>query len=157
MYKDAKLSDCRKYRYALWRIWDSEKPYALFIGLNPSTAEETKDDRTIRMCINYAKNWGYGGLYMANLFAFRATNPSDMKEAQDPIGPENDAWLKCLAKNAGVIVGAWGNHGVFRGRSKIVTGMLPDIKCLKQNVTGEPAHVRGQKRSAKLKKFMPAS
>ena len=120
MYKDAKLSDCRKYRYALWRIWDSEKPYALFIGLNPSTADETKDDPTICKCINYAKDWGYGGLCMANLFAFRATYPSDMKEVQDPIGPENDAWLKRLAKDAGVIVGAWGNDGVFCERSKIV-------------------------------------
>ena len=145
MYKDAKLSDCRKYRYALWRIWDSEKPYTLFIGLNPSTADETKDDPTICKCVNYAKDWGYGGLCMANLFAFRATYPSEMKEAQDPIGPENDAWLKRLAKDAGVIVGAWGNHGVFRERSKIVASMLPNIKCLKQNVTGEPAHPLYQK------------
>ena len=113
MNKDAKLSDCRKYRYALWRTWDAEKPFVMFIGLNPSTADETEDDPTIRRCINYAKDWGYGGLCMVNLFAFRATEPNDMKNAIDPIGPENDEWLKNLSKDAGVIIGAWGNHGEF--------------------------------------------
>ncbi len=73
MRTDAKLSDCRIYRYALWRIWDDAKPLVMFIGLNPSTADETEDDPTIRRCISFAQNWGYGGLYMANLFVFRAT------------------------------------------------------------------------------------
>ncbi|HHC7270859.1 TPA: DUF1643 domain-containing protein [Vibrio parahaemolyticus] len=67
MKKTAKLSDCRTYRYELWRIWDEQKPYAMFVGLNPSTADETEDDPTIRRCIYFAKSWGYGGLCMANL------------------------------------------------------------------------------------------
>lgn len=73
MIKDAILSEDRKYRYILSRTWDETKPTVLFIGLNPSTADEKTDDPTIRKCINYAKCWGYGKILMANLFAFRST------------------------------------------------------------------------------------
>ena len=72
MKSHATFSSCKKYRYSLFRIWDEDKPLVLFIGLNPSTADEKEDDPTIRRCINFAKQWGYGGLIMGNLFAFRA-------------------------------------------------------------------------------------
>jgi hypothetical protein len=140
MKTDANLSKCRKYRYALWRIWDDSKPYAMFIGLNPSTANETEDDPTITRCINYSKNWGYGGLCMVNLFAFRATEPSVMMAAKDPIGLENDAWIKKLSHKAGVIVAAWGNDGSFLERSYKIKKIIPNLMCLKINKTGEPAH-----------------
>ncbi|HCG6550620.1 TPA: DUF1643 domain-containing protein [Vibrio parahaemolyticus] len=140
MKKTAKLSDCRTYRYELWRTWDDSKPYAMFIGLNPSTADETEDDPTIRRCINFAKSWGYGGLCMANLFAYRATQPEDMKRTSDPIGNQNDETLILLAQNAGVIVGAWGNDGVFLNRSEDVRALIPDLSVLKVNKSGEPAH-----------------
>lgn len=140
MKTDASLSDCRKYRYALWRIWDDSKPYAMFIGLNPSTADETENDPTINRCINYSKDWGYGGLCMANLFAFRATSPSDMMASDDPIGSDNDEWIIKLAKEAGVIVAAWGNDGSYLERSKEVQKMIPDLMCLKINKSGEPTH-----------------
>jgi hypothetical protein len=78
-------------------VWDESKAYALFIGLNPSTADEKEDDPTIKRCINYSKKWGYGGLCMVNLFAFRATDPSDLKAFHEPIGLENDKWIKRLA------------------------------------------------------------
>lgn len=131
MKTDAKLSDCRKYRYALWRTWDESKSYAMFIGLNPSTADETENDPTIRCCITFAKEWGYGGLCMANLFAYRATEPSDMMSAQDPVGLKNDICLKNLAKDAGVLIAAWGNNGAYLGRSKEVLMTLPNMMCLK--------------------------
>jgi len=86
MISDAKLSVCRKYRYALWRIWDKSKPIVLFISLNPSTADEKEDDPTIRRCIGFAKSWGYGGLCMANLFAYRTKSPSEMMSAKDRLG-----------------------------------------------------------------------
>ena len=140
MIKDAQFSDCRKYRYGLWRIWDEEIPYALFIGLNPSTADEVTDDPTIGRCISFAKNWGYGGLMMANLFAYRATNPEVMMQSEDPVGPENDQWLLQYADNAGVIIGAWGNLGGHMNRAEEVLMMLPDICYLKLNKTGHPAH-----------------
>src|SRR4051812_29172166 len=80
-FSGAELSPCRRYRYELWRKWD-EGEVCCFIGLNPSTADETTDDATIRKCRKYAKRWGFAGMLMLNVFAFRATNPADMKAAQ---------------------------------------------------------------------------
>lgn len=143
--KDAKLSECRKYRFALWRIWDDSKPYVMFIGLNPSTADETEDDPTLTRCINYAKSWGYGGVCMANLFSFRATEPEDMLAVTDPIGQGNDEWLIKLSGKAGLVVAAWGNTGRHMGRSQQIRQLLPNLHCLKMNKSGEPAHPLYQK------------
>ena len=140
MKNTAKLSRCRRFRYALWRTWDDSKPYVMFIGLNPSTADETTDDPTLIRCMNFAKAWGYGGVCMANLFAYRATDPAEMKAVEKPIGSQNNKWLKLLAEDAGLIVGAWGNDGAFLGRSEQVKKRLPDMQCLKMNKSGEPAH-----------------
>ena len=148
MKTDASFSNCRKYRYALWRTWDESKPYAMFIGLNPSTADETDDDPTIRRCIGFSKSWGFGGLCMVNLFAFRATEPRNMMSSSEPVGCENDLWIEQLSEGAGVVVAAWGNDGSFMGRSEKIMTMLPDLKCLKINKTGEPAHPLYQPGSA---------
>jgi len=137
---DAKLSDCRNYRFALWRTWDDSKPFAMIIGLNPSTADEVNDDPTLTRCINFAKSWGYGGVCMTNLFAYRATDPKDMKAQRDPIGVENDMWLTKLANDAGIVVAAWGNDGSYLNRSNMVVEMLPNLHYLKMNKSGEPAH-----------------
>jgi hypothetical protein len=136
----AKLSKCRKYRYALWRTWDDSKPHVMFVGLNPSTADEKSDDPTLTRCINFAKSWGYGGVCIANIFAFRATEPSDMKATKDPVGTGNDRWLIKLAKEAGLVVAAWGNDGAYLGRSEQVIELMPNLHCLKLNKSGEPAH-----------------
>ena len=138
--RHAVFSPCRTYRYALSRVWASDKPYALFIGLNPSTADETLDDPTIRRCISFASDWGYGGLVMANLFAYRATEPSQMKGATDPVGVANDEWLMELAKYAGVVVAAWGNHGAFLRRSSHIRALLSELHYLQLNQSGEPTH-----------------
>lgn len=140
MKSDASLSTCRKYRFALWRIWDETKPYAMFIGLNPSTADEKENDPTITRCIDFAQSWGYGGLCMANLFAFRSTNPAGMIATSNPVGAENNEWLTKLAKDAGVVVAAWGNDGSHLSRSLEVIQLLPNLHCLKMNKSGEPAH-----------------
>ena len=139
-FSHAVLSPCRRYRYALSRVWDADKPYALFIGLNPSTADEALDDHTIRRCIGFAKSWGYGGLVMANLFAYRATEPEEMKKQDDPLGEENDYWVVELARYAGVVIAAWGNEGSFRQRSAHVRSLIPELYYLKLNKSGEPAH-----------------
>lgn len=148
MKSDATFSQCRRYRYVLWRLWDESKPYAMFVGLNPSTADETLNDPTIKRCMAFARSWGYGGLCMANLFAFRATYPPILRAAKDPVGPDNDQWLRELAKAAGVIVAAWGNDGAFLGRSKVVSSNIQNLMCLKVNKTGEPAHPLYQPASA---------
>jgi hypothetical protein len=113
----------------------------LFIGLNPSTADEERDDPTVNRCIDFARTWGYGGMYIANLFAFRSKDPKEMMKAQDPIGPENDAWLEKLSKSAPLIVAAWGNEGGHRQRSSAVRRMIPHLHCLSVNDNGEPGHL----------------
>lgn len=138
--RSATFSPCRRYRYALWRTWDAARPGVLFIGLNPSTADEVADDPTIRRCMGYARSWGYGGVCVANLFAWRATKPADLRAAEDPVGADNDAWLARLADGASLVVAAWGNHGAWLGRSREVAEMLPDLHCLQRNRSGEPTH-----------------
>lgn len=137
----AVFSDCRDYRYLLWRSWSSN-PYVLFICLNPSTADETQDDPTIRRCRRFAMDWGYGAIVMANLFAYRATKPKDMIDQQHPTGRDNDAWLHYLAQNAGIIVCAWGANGSYRNRGEKITQLLNPYKlmCLGVTKEGQPRH-----------------
>jgi len=112
----------------------------MFIGLNPSTADENNDDPTVRRCIRYAFDWGYGGLCMANIFAFRATDPVEMKRAADPIGPENDKYLIELSEGAGIVVIAWGNHGSFHDRGNQVLKLLDDFFYLGLTKSKQPKH-----------------
>jgi len=116
MTRETVLSPCRTYRYTLWREWMGREGYAMFVGLNPSTADERVDDATIRRCVNYAKAWGYGALCMTNLFAFRTVSPVIMKAQPDPVGPDNDGWLVDMAADAGVVIAAWGADGGHRQR-----------------------------------------
>jgi hypothetical protein len=150
MKTDATFSKCRKYRYVLWRIWDDSKPYVMFIGLNPSTADETTNDPTITRTSSFARDWGYGGLCMVNLFAFRATQPSVLMAAKNPIGLKNDNWIIKLAETAGTVVAAWGNDGSYLGRSEKIIELIPNLQCLKMNKTGQPAHPLYQPASATL-------
>ena len=109
----AVLSDCKKYRYSLTRVWDDNKPRVLFIMLNPSTADAEKDDPTIRRCIGFAKDWGYGGIYVVNLFSLRATNPKDLLKAPFVVGVENEKWFKRMSALAHLVVCAWGNGPIL--------------------------------------------
>ena len=136
----AVFSDCRKYRYALWRMWIEHKPIAMIIGLNPSKADQTKNDPTITRCISFASSWGYGGVCVTNLFGFRATAPTELKAHHDPIGKENDAWVHEIAKGAAITVAAWGNHGKFLNRSLEILPSLDQLHCIKMNKSGEPSH-----------------
>ena len=151
--KNATFSDCRKYRYALSRTWNGKKKTILFIGLNPSTANEKIDDPTIRRCINYAQNWGYASLLMVNLFAYRATLPSELKNVKNPIGNDNDLQIIELSKKADIAVAAWGNEGTLLNRDKEVKKILPNLMCLKINKSGQPAHPLYQKKDLKLIKY----
>ena len=123
----AVFSDCRKYRYALWRMWNEHKPIAMIIGLNPSTAGHTRNDPTITRCISFARFWGYGGVCVTNLFGFRATAPTELKAHHDPIGKGNDAWVHEMAKGAAITVAAWGNHGRFLNRSLEILPLLDQL------------------------------
>ncbi len=136
----ASLSDCSLYRYHLWRIWDGAADHCMFIGLIPSTADATNDDPIIRVCINYARSWGFGGIYMLNLFAWKAAKPNDMLKASDPVGPQNDDILGQYSRRAALTVACWGNHGKHLGRSEAVRKLIPNLHYLKLNKSGEPHH-----------------
>ena len=139
--RGATISDGGEYRYKLSRIWHPPTPPALFVMLNPSTADANQDDPTIRRCIDFAKSWGYGGLLVGNLFAFRATDPKEMRLAPDPVGPSNDAALAELHQQAGITIAAWGVNGVHLGRAAQVLGGLPGtVHCLGETKDGHPRH-----------------
>src|ERR1700731_337339 len=111
MRTSAIIYPCGHYRYELRRVWDETKPFVLFIGLNPSTADEKEEDNTSRICINYAKRWGYGGLLMGNLFAYRSTDQKALRSVPDPVGPDNDVWLGKLQSEADLVICAWTKSG----------------------------------------------
>ncbi|MEM7769975.1 MAG: DUF1643 domain-containing protein [Cyanobacteria bacterium P01_E01_bin.6] len=134
------FSPCKNYRYSLWRIWDTNQPIVLFIGLNPSTADANYNDPTIRRCISFAKHWDYGGIYVANLFAWRTPHPSVLKKTPNPIGNKTNYWLAKLNNDTHLTIACWGNHGNFRHRDKDILTMLPDLHCLRITKKGNPAH-----------------
>ena len=102
------FSDCRRYRYALWRIWEPSLPPCLFVMLNPSTADEAKNDPTIERCERRASAMGYGGLYVSNIFAFRSTDPAALYIEEDPVGPENDEYIMNGVREAALVICGWG-------------------------------------------------
>ncbi len=138
--KWAVFSPCRRWRYELWRQWDGKLPFCMFIGLNPSTADENLDDPTVRRCIRYARDWGYGALCMTNIFAWRDTDPKKMKAQTFPIGKENDNTLSYRAGQAGIVIAAWGTHGAHLGRHRAVMDLLPQLHALKVTKDGFPNH-----------------
>tara|TARA_B100001094_G_C17999483_1_gene704394 strand:- start:121 stop:579 length:459 start_codon:yes stop_codon:yes gene_type:complete len=137
MEKGAIISDCKKFRYRLWRVWDKTKPKVLFIMLNPSTADENNDDPTIRRCINFAKSWGYGGVFIGNLFAYRTAYPKELKEAGFLIGDDNESHLKEMKGLCDKVVCAWGNQ--FEAPSRI-TSIFDNLYCIELSKTGIPKH-----------------
>lgn len=132
------FSPCGKYRYVLWRKW-APGPYIMFIGLNPSTANATSDDHTIRRVKRFAKDWGYGGVYMLNLFAIVSSDPAILKTHPDPLGANNE-WLKTYADKCATICFAWGNFKEAVERAKQVEAMFPTAVCLGFNQNGSPKH-----------------
>ncbi len=141
----ATFSRCRRWRYLLWRRWDETKPAANFLMLNPSTADEAKLDPSCTRARGYAERWGFGGLIVTNIFAWRATDPGEMKSVRDPVGRGNDAAILRAAREAAIVVCAWGNHGAHRERASRVLEFLEsnsvELNYLKINgATGQPAH-----------------
>ena len=139
--KGAIFSNDRKYRYTLRRTWFLGKGYACFVALNPSTADETFDDPTVRRCIRFAQTWGYGGLMMMNLFALRSTDPKRLYAEKDPVGrPQNDVYLAAVSAKAGITIMAWGTRGGYMNRDKEVMKLLTNPHYLALTKEGYPKH-----------------
>jgi hypothetical protein len=141
---DAGFSSDKVYRYWLRRVWDRSKPLAVFVLLNPSTADAFKNDPTAARCEAYARRWGCGGYVIVNLFALRSTDPAGLYTHDDPVGPEADRYLRLFAKDAHYLVCGWGNRGTFRERAAAVLKLLGDVGaeplCLQMTGTGQPQH-----------------
>ncbi|HYE53690.1 MAG TPA: DUF1643 domain-containing protein [Chitinophagaceae bacterium] len=138
---NAVFSECRKYRYALWRIWDETKPIVMFIGLNPSTANETENDPTIKRVKAIAESNGFGGFCMMNCWPYIATNPTELKI--DAISSDkNNLMLTTIAAKCEAVVFAWGNFDIVRktGRDRELQQMFPNAKALHINKNGSPKH-----------------
>lgn len=146
MKKDARISECGLYRYWLTRQW--QVPHgssAVFIMLNPSTADAEVDDRTIGRCIGFARAFGCGRLVVVNLFAFRATDPAIMRAAADPVGPDNNRVIEdVLTSTGGPVICAWGAEGGFMERDKAVLRLIRETgrqaTALKLTKHGQPRH-----------------
>jgi hypothetical protein len=131
----------RKYRYAIWRIWDPHKQPFMFNGLNPSTAAELRNDPTILRLIRFGKDWGFGGLYGTNLRSLVSSFPYDLLEFDEP-NDMNDEAIREVCKLCTIRVVGWGEYGKhLKDRIEEVLGLLgKPVYCLKINKSGEPAH-----------------
>lgn len=139
----ARFSSCRRWRTLLWRRW-SDAPAANFVMLNPSTADEAQLDPTCARARRYAEVWGYGALIVTNIFAWRATDPARLKATDDPVGQGNDRAILAAAREAKLVVCAWGNHAALRDRGAAVASMLRQagarLHALRITAAGEPSH-----------------
>lgn len=141
----AVISDCGRYRYLLVRQWENTGPTAVFVLLNPSTADGTSDDHTSRHCIRYARSWGCGALHIVNLYAWRATKPIELRTVEDPVGPENDVFLYAAAATAedsgGPLVGGWGSHArPDRISAALALPHMHRLSALAVTRLGQPHH-----------------
>lgn len=143
----ATFSECGRYRYWLQRTVAAAPGKAVFVMLNPSTADEAQDDPTIRRCIDFARRWGYGSMEVVNLFAWRSPDPQELRVQsvyEDVIGSENDEYLTAKAAVADVVVCAWGVDGEFMRRGREVAWMLAgagvQLMCLGRTKSGQPKH-----------------
>jgi len=153
MKKFAKISKCGNYRYALKRIWDDSLPLVMFVCLNPSIADSKIDDPTLRSCISFAKRWGYGGVVMGNLFALRSTLPEELRKTHDPVGPNNNVWLRRLKAGSKIVIAAWGDKGIYNQRDREVCNLFPQLHYLKLSKQGNPCHPLYLSRDLKPKKL----
>lgn len=151
----ASFSRCGNYRYRLIREWDTTKPQATLVGLNPSTADATVNDPTIRRCIGLCESWGFGGFQIVNLFAFRSPEPSVLKNADNPVGPRNTHYLRDAINESADLILMWGNHGNFMGRDERFVKALRGRSCLcaGHTSTGAPKHFLYLKGGTPLQDF----
>lgn len=152
------------YRYSLWRRWRVDAPRLVFIMLNPSTADATMNDPTIRRCLQFAQAWRYGTLEVVNLFAFRTPDPRQLKRVANPVGDECDRSIQTAVEQADRVILAWGNAGTLHGRDQIVLQQLQRnawsktdrLACLGRTQLGQPRHPLYLKQDVQVMPFFEA-
>lgn len=150
------FSGDRRYRYALWRVWNREIPALIFVGVNPSYANEYKDDPTVQKLGYYANVHNYGGIYIANLFALVGTHSECLVYDKNAIGEENDARLLEMKRVPGMIIVGWGNRGRSIGRDKAVLDILgKPVYCFSVTKEGMPTHPLYLPLDSDLREYLP--
>lgn len=143
MHRAALLSDCGRFRYRLSRRW-AEGPALAWIALNPSTADGETDDATVRKVVGFSRRLGFPAFDLVNLFAYRATDPQDLRRAGYPVGPDNDAHIEAICRWAPAVVCAWGSNAFNLQRPAEVLRLFAAWKvkpmALRINRGGIPAH-----------------
>ena len=135
------FSNDHAYRYLLSRKTGTGGKTITFIGLNPSVADQTKNDPTIRRCLDFSSRWGGTQLFMVNLFGYVSTNPQALFDVEDPVGHENDKWLEYAISKSDMVIAAWGKLGVISRRGDEVKNRYGNVLLvLKINKDGSPAH-----------------
>ena len=155
MIGEATFSADGLYRYSLSREWLIGESTVAFIMLNPSIADAGHDDPTIRRCIRFAQDWGYRRLVIGNIFAFRSTDPAPLLLVDDPVGPDNDAWLRRICAEAEDVVCAWGNRGGYNGRGDIVKDLIGQERRFSLGLTmvERPKHPLYVRADSQLERF----
>lgn len=140
----ATFDPTRTYRYRLSRMWDPTKLRVNFVMLNPSTADATVVDPTVRRCLGFAHAWGAGALEVTNAFALRATDPTKLYRTSDPVGPDNDDAIVTAARDADLVIVAWGVHATHLNRQHhvrdLLTGTGKQPHVLRLTKDGHPGH-----------------
>lgn len=142
---EADFSLCRQYRYRLSRTWNWQRPSLGYVMLNPSKASGTEDDATIRVIAERARREGYGGIIVGNLYAWVSTDPKGLIGHPDPVGRDNDHYLRRLAEDCLNIVLAWGAHADPARAQAVVELLLqhpakPRLYHLGKTAEGMPRH-----------------
>lgn len=162
--RNAVLSEDGVYRWVLSRDWGNGRPRCAWIMLNPSTADHRVDDPTIRRCETFSRDWGFAGMDVVNLFAYRATKPTELAVALDPVGDECDDWIRQVTATAGLIVCAWGQSGGALATQRVrdlftlpdgVLGDREELSCLGVTRTGAPRHPLYLARTTPTRNFQP--
>lgn len=136
----AQISPCEKYRFSLWRVWNESLPHIAFVGLNPSTADATQDDPTIRRCRGFAKSHGFGAMTMLNLWAYRATDPKDISGRVTNEEEINLDTISRIVTGVARVCAVWGSHPMAFARQDAVLPLAPQWWVLRQNRDGMPGH-----------------
>ena len=146
------FSACGHYRWWLWRQWQPQRPELVFIGLNPSRADGQRDDPTLRRIVGFARSWGYGSVRVLNLFARISPSPALLKRCSDPVGPDNDRWLRQAlllwadSSDGSALWLGWGNQGAWQGRDQALQTFLAvnavgrSVLALGLTAQGQPRH-----------------
>lgn len=161
--RDARISPCERYRYSLTRRWGpTSGSAATWLLLNPSTADATVDDQSVRRMVDFSHQFGHDSLVVVNLFGLRATRPAALALAADPVGPDNDQALLDACLGADQVIAAWGSEPRAVNRARVVlalldthaaTGRLFPMSCLGRTATGQPRHPSRLSRSTSLEVF----